>query len=173
MTGVVLHPWEQDRAAAAPPTGRSGLSDFPSRQDFGRPVFHLVEDSILATRQAITKLNRDFVQEMLASKKRLEDYPERVDPDLVIHEPASLPFGGTYHGMAEFSGFYDRVREYYDFSTWRLGEVIAAGDVVVSTSEVRIADRAATMHIMERFRFDGDKLVEVRVYTCEAAAGCL
>lgn len=126
---------------------------------------------MLATQQSITKLNRDFVREMLASKKRLEDYPERVDPRLVIYEPASLPFGGTYHGMTGFSSFYDRVREYYDFSTWRLGEVIAAGDIVVSTSAVRIAGRAATMHIMERFRFDGEKLVEVRVYTCEERDG--
>lgn len=127
----------------------------------------IAKDLKLKNWQSPTKLNHDFVQEMLANKKRLEDYPERVDPNLVVHEPESLPFGGTYHGLAEFSKFYDRVRAYYDFSTWRLGEVVAVDDVVFSTSEVKIAGCPATMYIVERFRFNGEKLVEVRVYTCE------
>ncbi len=36
---------------------------------------------------------------------RLEDHPERFDAKLVMHEPASLPFGGTYHGLEEFQKF--------------------------------------------------------------------
>lgn len=111
--------------------------------------------------------NRAFVLEMLSAKKRLEDYPERVDPHLTVYEPASLPFGGTYTGIAQFTRFYDKVREFYDFTTWQLLEVVAEGEIVFSTSRVRIAGRNATMHIAERFRFRGTTLIEVRVFTCD------
>ncbi|HEX5459956.1 MAG TPA: nuclear transport factor 2 family protein [Steroidobacteraceae bacterium] len=115
--------------------------------------------------------NRAFVLEMLGEKKRLEDYPDRVDPNLIVYEPAALPFGGTYTGIAEFTRFYDKVREYYDFSTWQLTDVVAEGDIVFSTSRVHIAKRNATMHIAERFRFRGTTLIEVRVFICDEEDG--
>lgn len=116
---------------------------------------------------SFTAQNRAFVLEMLGEKKRLEDYPDRVDPRLTVYEPAALPFGGTYTGIAELTRFYDEVRAFYDFKTWQLLDVIADGDIVFSTSRVRIAGRNATMHIAERFRFRGSTLVEVRVFTCD------
>jgi hypothetical protein len=57
-----------------------------------------------------TNENKALVAEMIGTKKRLEDYPERYDPDLLMHEPASLPFGGTYKGLEEFKAFYPAVR---------------------------------------------------------------
>jgi hypothetical protein len=116
---------------------------------------------------SFTAQNRAFVLEMLDGKKRLEDYPDRVDPDLTVHEPVALPFGGTYTGIAEFTRFYDKVRSFYDFTTWRLLDVVAAGDIVFSTSRVRVAGRKTIMHIAERFRFRGTTLIEVRVFICD------
>jgi hypothetical protein len=107
---------------------------------------------------------------MLGQKKRLEDYPDRVDPNLVMHEPMSLPFGGTYRGLDDFKRFYGKVREFYDFDTWQLVDVVGDGDIVFSTSRVRVAGRDKTMHIAERFRFKGTMLVEVRVFICDAEA---
>jgi hypothetical protein len=117
---------------------------------------------------AQTESNKAFVAEMLGLKRRLEDYPDRVDPNLVMHEPASLPFGGTYRGLDDFKRFYAKVRTFYDFDTWKLIDVVADGEIVFSTSEVRVAGRDTTMHIAERFRFSGASLVEVRVFICEA-----
>ena len=120
-----------------------------------------------AAAHSTTAGNRAFIAAMLGEKKRLEDYPERVDPNIVMHEPASLPFGGTYRGLDDFRRFYAKVRAYYDFDTWTLIDVVADGDIVFSTSEVRVAGRDATMHIAERFTFSADKLIEVRVFICE------
>src|SRR5690348_7706466 len=103
-----------------------------------------------ATRSA-TQSNRAFIAEMLGQKKRLEDYPGRVDSNLIMHEPMLLPFGGTYRGLADFQRFYSKVREYYDFETWQLVDVVADGDIVFSTSQVQVAGRDTTMHIAERF----------------------
>ncbi|HZT03087.1 MAG TPA: nuclear transport factor 2 family protein [Steroidobacteraceae bacterium] len=93
-----------------------------------------------------------------------------MDPRLTVYEPAALPFGGTYTGIAQFTRFYDKVREFYDFTTWQLLEVVSEGDIVFSTSRVRTAGRNATMHIAERFRFRGTTLIEVRVFTCDEEA---
>jgi len=114
-----------------------------------------------------TAKNRAFVLEMLGEKRRLEDYPDRVDPRLRVHEPATLPFGGAYTGITEFTRFYDKVRSFYDFETWQLLDVVAEGDIVFSTSRVRVAGRNTTMHIAERFRFRGATLIEVRVFICD------
>ncbi len=123
-----------------------------------------------STTQSATHRNRAFIAEMLGQKKRLEDYPERVDPNLIMHEPMLLPFGGTYSGLADFQSFYKKVREYHDFETWRLVDVVADGDIVFSTSQVRVAGRDTTMYIAERFRFSDTRLVEVRVFICDATA---
>ena len=32
-----------------------------------------------------TALNKSFIDEMIGTKKRLEDYPDRYDPDLLMH----------------------------------------------------------------------------------------
>ena len=120
------------------------------------------------TSRPLALSNRAFVVEMLGQKKRLEHYPDRVDPELIMHEPSSLPFGGTYKGLDDFKRFYAKVREFYDFDTWRLVDVVGEGEIVFSTSQVMIAGRDTTMHIAERFRFSGTTLVEVRVFVCEA-----
>ncbi|HEY1604829.1 MAG TPA: nuclear transport factor 2 family protein [Allosphingosinicella sp.] len=119
---------------------------------------------------AQTESNKAFIAEMLGQKKRLEDYPDRVDPDLVMYEPAWLPFGGTYRGLDDFKRFYGKVRNFYDFETWKLIDVVADGEIVFSTSQVRVAGRDTTMHIAERFRFSGAILAEVRIFVCDAPA---
>jgi len=126
------------------------------------------EPATRSTTESTTRSNRAFIAEMLGQKKRLEDYPDRVDSNLIMYEPMSLPFGGTYTGLADFQRFYGKVREYYDFDTWHLIDVVADGDIVFSTSQVRVAGRDTTMYIAERFRFSGAKLVEVRVFICDA-----
>jgi len=115
-----------------------------------------------------TEANKAFVTEMLGQKKRLEDFPERVAPNILMHEPAHLPFGGTYRGLHEFQQFYPRVRGYYDFQRFQLLGVYVEGDTVFATARVPIAGTEMTMFIAEQFTFSGTKLVEVRVHTCDA-----
>jgi len=108
---------------------------------------------------------------MLSEKKRLEDFPDRFEPDLEMYEPAVLPFGGTYRGLREFQEFYPKVRRYYDFETWQLLGVYADGDTVFATTRVEVAGTSRVMYIAEQFTFNGDKITQVRVHICDTAAG--
>src|SRR4051812_2030451 len=114
----------------------------------------------------LTEQNKAFIAEMIGSKKRLEDYPDRYDPDLLMHEPASLPFGGTYKGLEQFQAFYPAVRNFYDFSRFELLGVYGDGDMVFATIKASVA-AGGTIHIAEQFRFDGDKIAEVRLHICD------
>jgi hypothetical protein len=116
----------------------------------------------------ITEDNKAFIREMLGSKKRLTDYPDRFDPNITMHEPQMLPFGGDYRGIDDFQNFYPAVRNYYDFATWELLGVYGDGDVVFATTRVAIAATAKTMYIAEQFTFRGRKLIDVRVHVCDA-----
>lgn len=115
-----------------------------------------------------TDANKAFIAEMLGKKQRLEDFPDRVDSTLVMHEPAHLPFGGTYLGLAEFKRFYPEVRRYYDFDHFELLAVCGDGDIVFATARAPIAGTRQWMYIAEQFRFEQTKLVEVRVHCCES-----
>jgi len=116
---------------------------------------------------SFTEQNKAFIREMIGTKKRLEDYPGRYDDNLVMHEPASLPFGGSYRGLGEFQEFYPAVRAFYDFTRFDLLGVFGDGDMVFATMRVGLALSAGTIFIAEQFRFAGDRLVEVRVHICD------
>ena len=114
-----------------------------------------------------TEANKAFIREMIGQKKRLEDFLGRFDPELIMHEPASLPFGGTYNGLAEFQRFYPAVRDFYDFDQFELLDVYGDRDMVFATVKTRLSGSGTPIYIAEQCRFDGRKLVEVRVHICE------
>ncbi|WP_127753896.1 nuclear transport factor 2 family protein [Devosia sp. 1566] len=119
---------------------------------------------------SLTDENKAFIQEMISSKRRLEDYPDRFDDDLIMHEPASLPFGGTYRGLGEFQKFYPAVRAFYDFDRFELLGVYGDGDIVFATIRAGLVGSAGTIHLAEQFLFAGSKLVEVRLHICDDGA---
>jgi hypothetical protein len=120
-----------------------------------------------ASTMTTTNANKAFITKMLSEKKRLEDFPDRFNPDLVMIEPATLPFGGTYRGLQDFKRFYPEVRRYYDFETWQVLGVYGDGDTVFATTRVGVAGTSTVMYIAEQFTFSGTKIVEVRVHVCD------
>lgn len=118
-----------------------------------------------------TESNKAFVAEMLGQKKQLDDYPGRFDPKLMMYEPASLPFGGAHHGLEAFKSFYPKVRDFYDFDTFKLHGVYGDGDTVFATFQVGIRDKPGiVMFVAEEFTFVETMLVEVRVHICPTQA---
>jgi len=108
--------------------------------------------------------NKAFVLEMIGQKKQLTDYPDRMSDAMVVYEPASLPFGGTYRGIDAFQQFYPKVRAFYDFKRFELVHVYADGDKVFAISKAAIAGTGDSLLLNEEMTFDRGKLVEVRLY---------
>jgi hypothetical protein len=112
--------------------------------------------------------NKAFIAKMLGEKKQLDDFPGRFDPNLMMYEPASLPFGGAHHGLDDFKRFYPEVRRFYDFDRFTLLGVFGDGDTVFATFHVGLRDSPEKiMFVAEQFTFDETKLIEVRVHICE------
>jgi hypothetical protein len=86
-----------------------------------------------------------------------------------MHEPESLPFGGTYRGLDEFRRFYPEVRRFYDFERFELLGVYGDGDMVFATMRAGLSGVEGTIMIAEQFRFEDARLVEVRLHICDDA----
>ena len=108
--------------------------------------------------------NKAFVLEMISRKKQLTDYPDRASDSMVVYEPSSLPFGGTYRGMKAFEQFYPKVRQFYDFNHFDLLNVYADEDKVFAISKAAIAHTSGSILLCEQFTFNQGKIVEVRLY---------
>ena len=104
---------------------------------------------------------------MIGSKKRLEEFPNHFDKDLIMHEPASLPFGGTFNGLEEFQKFYPQVRNFYDFDRFELLGVYGDGEMVFATIRAGLKESDGTIFICEQFRFSGTRISEVRLHICD------
>lgn len=115
--------------------------------------------------------NREFITEMITQKKRLEDYPGRYDEQLLMYEPATLPFGGIYKGMDEFQQFYPKVRAYYDFSAFEVLSVHADDNVVFVTIKTRIAEDQRPLMLCERFEFRDEVITKVQLFMLDFAQG--
>jgi len=91
---------------------------------------------------------------------------------MVVYEPASLPFGGTYHGVKAFEQFYPKVRAFYDFTQFELQHVYADGDKIFAISKAAIAHTHDSISLCEEMTFSHGKIVEVRLCTSTIAAQC-
>lgn len=111
-----------------------------------------------------TAANKAFILDMIGNKKKLKDFPGKASEDMIVHEPSSLPFGGTYKGIEAFEKFYPEVRKFYDFSRFELINVYAEGDAVFAIIKAGIANTADSILLCEHFTFKEGKIIEVRLY---------
>jgi len=111
-----------------------------------------------------TAANKAFILEMIGQKKQLTDYPDKASDSMVVYEPSSLPFGGTYRGIKAFEQFYPQVRKFYDFKRFHLVDVYADADKVFAISHAAIAHTGDSIQLCEEFTFDQGKIIEVRLY---------
>jgi ketosteroid isomerase-like protein len=97
-----------------------------------------------------------------------------LDPDVVLHEAPSLPFGGVHKGVEAVVAVFGQVGAVFDVGNVAVEQIFADADRVVALIELPI--RAATdsgirsMPIAECFRLRAGKIVEIRPFYWNAAA---
>jgi hypothetical protein len=111
-----------------------------------------------------TEKNKAFISEMIGKKKKLQDYPDKSSPEMVVREPSSLPFGGTYKGLDAFEEFYPEVLKFYDFSKFELQQVYGDGDDVFAIIKAGIANTNDSLLLCEHITFKEGKIGEVQLF---------
>ena len=89
-----------------------------------------------------------------------------ISDDLVLHEAEGLPFGGTYRGPEGFVELMQRIRADYPSFRFELDCLVGDGVENVLFQGRMSADTPnghLTMPVMERWRFENDKAVEIIV----------
>ena len=95
------------------------------------------------------------------------------DSNMVLVEPESLPYGGTYKGLAEIGAAIGEIAKYVDLAGLKLQRIIA-------DEETAIASLIATWRgkngkilevpMRECYTFSGNKVVAMHVFYWDVAA---
>lgn len=99
---------------------------------------------------------------------------QTLDPDCVLHQPASLPYGGEWRGPAGFEAWMKAFGAQWSSLEVRDPRFYPSGDVVVSHSHVHAVARASRQAIdwplLQLFRVRNARILELRPFHWDTAA---
>lgn len=98
-----------------------------------------------------------------------------LDPDCVLYQPASLPYGGEWRGPEGFQAWMKAFGEVWSHLEVRDPQFYPSGeDVIVSRSHVyavsRVTGQAVDWPLMQFFRIKDDRIAELRPFYWDTAA---
>lgn len=110
--------------------------------------------------------SRDVVRRLYDACGR-NDLGELLDclaDDVVVHEPALLPYGGEYRGHREVREMLRRIAGYLDVSQFKAEQIAVDGNVVFGL--LRIPDRVTGIDVVlaEQLVVRGGKVAEMRIF---------
>jgi ketosteroid isomerase-like protein len=94
------------------------------------------------------------------------------DESMVLIEPESLPYGGTYKGLGEIGAAMGTISQYVDLAGLKVGRVLADGDTAVAyvTATWKNPDGTTQeMPMRECYRFSDAKITEMQVFYWDTA----
>lgn len=92
---------------------------------------------------------------------------------IVLHEPESLPYGGTYRGLDEIGAAVNDIAQRLDLSSLRVEKLLGDDEMVVALVRGTWRGDNGTktdVYLSEWFKFAGGKVVEVRAFYWDSAA---
>jgi ketosteroid isomerase-like protein len=100
---------------------------------------------------------------------------ETLDPDCVIHQPASLPYGGEWRGPGGFKAWMDAFGRVWSSLEVRDPTFYPSGaDVIVTRSHVYATSRstgaAVDWPLLQFFRVRDDRIAELHPFHWDTAA---
>lgn len=84
-------------------------------------------------------------------------------PEIELHEPDPLPYGGTYRGQEEIITFMKKAAEVMEPGKLEIDELVAEGDRVVSLIRLGLKSGDEVL-LTEHWLFRDGKAVELRVF---------
>ena len=97
-----------------------------------------------------------------------------LDPDCVIFQPTSLPYGGEWRGHSGFEAWMRAFAEQWSSLEVKDSKLYPNGDVIVSKSHVyaiaKITGRKADWPLLQFFRVQKGKIVELQPFHWDTAS---
>ena len=126
---------------------------------------------------AITVIQRFYEAEAAYLIPRGGDFEAlaaTLDPDCVLHQPASLPYGGEWRGPAGFERWLKAFGAQWSSLEVKGSDFYPVDDVVFSRSHVyavaRVSHQAVDWPLLQFFRMRGAKILELRPFHWDTAA---
>jgi ketosteroid isomerase-like protein len=115
---------------------------------------------------SIAQQNRELVLGALAAITTgdTETFLEAMHPDVVVHEPSYLPYGGDYVGAEGFLDLLPKASSLIDLSGVQLVSATADEDRTVLLMTAPLVSNGETVHITEHWQVRDGKVVDVRVF---------
>lgn len=89
---------------------------------------------------------------------------DRIGDDLVLEEPAFLPYGGTFHGHAGMQEVLSGAQQVLDYSTMRIVEAFGEGLNATVVVEVNLLTDGSPRVILEHWKIRDGQVRWGRVY---------
>ncbi|WP_437316791.1 nuclear transport factor 2 family protein [Sorangium sp. So ce385] len=124
----------------------------------------------------MTLTNQQVIQSIYDAGKAgdFETVLSFMDPDLVIEEAESLPYGGTYRGPEGFRRLITRVFESVRTFHVEVDGMVADGDQVIVMLRLKLglkgSDREFETKVAEYWRLRDGKVIELRPFYWDTAA---
>lgn len=109
---------------------------------------------------------RDTVLGALAAITRgdIEGFTSALHPEVVVHEPDYLPYGGDFTGKAGFLELFDQATKVIDFPTLEIVSATADETRCVLLMTCKLTTNREQRHITEHWVVQDGLIKDVRVF---------
>jgi ketosteroid isomerase-like protein len=85
-------------------------------------------------------------------------------PEIEVHEPAALPYGGTYHGVGELIGMFGKAGPVLDSGALVVDSLTADEDRVIAVIRMPLRSAAGEALIAEHWTLADGKATQIQVF---------
>jgi ketosteroid isomerase-like protein len=114
----------------------------------------------------VAQTNRDLVVSAFeaAQAGKMDEFLGVLHPDVEVHEPPFLSYGGTYRGHDGFLDLFDKATQILDFPTLTLVSATADEERTVMLMTCNLISNGEQRYITEHWRVQDGLIREVRVF---------
>lgn len=120
----------------------------------------------MTTTESLTEKNRGIVASLYAAAASgdLGAIAPLLADDVVVDEPAYLPYGKVYRGKEEFAGLLGMIGQYLDLTKVKVNYLIADGDRVAACLGIPDVTTGEMTHFIEQSTLRDGQIVEMKLF---------
>jgi ketosteroid isomerase-like protein len=127
-----------------------------------------------APMESMKRMAATWSPDPMGDPQVIERQLEVFDEDITVIEPASLPHGGTHHGLDEYRSLQDQMRRLWDqriesAEYWQCADDRVALRIVI-TWTARATGRSVALPMIDMLRFRDGKVIEVEAFVQDTKA---